>query len=104
MPCCAPGRRKAKICPVHMAKTRNDDFEIMRLTALPPYLISGPLTTGWLCFGTIVQAGAGWQSGYAEDCKSSDIGSIPVSASKSRRLKEMGSPVKRVCATISTLL
>ena len=25
---------------------------------------------------------AGWQNGYAEDCKSFDIGSIPVPASK----------------------
>ncbi len=31
-----------------------------------------------------VQAGAGWQNGYAEDCKSSYVGSIPASASTSR--------------------
>lgn len=33
-------------------------------------------------------AGAGWQSGYAEDCKSSDVGSIPASASKTRRSRD----------------
>ena len=35
---------------------------------------------------------AGWQSGYAEDCKSLDAGSIPASASSLKTLFSEMSP------------
>ena len=38
---------------------------------------------------------AGWQSGYAEDCKSFYIGSIPVPASRIRMLFRLSSAVEQ---------
>ena len=45
-----------------------------------------------MCDGNLM---AGWQSGYAEDCKSFYIGSIPVPASTVRILFRLSSAVEQ---------
>lgn len=63
------------------------DFRPLRITAA-----SRPIGG---VFDADGRAGAGWQSGYAEDCKSSDVGSIPASASTTRRKREVMTEYKK---------